>query len=89
VGRADWFPGRRVCKTDLSAGQKPDGRSQEIAVNMLKHIYQALIQLGKQACLLPKTIANAAKLRQEQTVRAEHEVERLDRIRNPWKYRGK
>lgn len=58
-------------------------------MNTLKHICLTLIQLVKQAWLLPQTIANAVKQRQQKTVSDEREVERLDRIRNPWKYRGK
>ena len=58
-------------------------------MHTLKLIYLALIQLVKQSCLLPKTIANAVKQRQRQTVLNELEAERLDRIRNPSKYLGK
>jgi len=58
-------------------------------VNTLKHICLTLMRLIKQACLFPQTIAHAIKQRQRQTVLDEHEAERLDRIRNPWKYRGK
>ncbi|MGA2854965.1 MAG: hypothetical protein ABSE90_12645 [Verrucomicrobiota bacterium] len=58
-------------------------------MHTLKLICLALVQLVKQACLLPKTIANAVKQRQRQTVLNELEAERLDRIRNPLKYLGK
>ena len=58
-------------------------------MHTLKHIYLTLVQLVKRACLLPKTIANAVKQRQRQTVLNELEAERLDRIRNPSKYRCK
>ena len=58
-------------------------------MNILKLICLALTQLVKQAYLLPKTIANAVKQRQRQTVLNELEAERLDRIRNPSKYLGK
>lgn len=58
-------------------------------MNTLKHICLTLIQLVKQACSFPQAIANHFKQRQRQTVLDEQEVERLDRIRNPWKYRGK
>jgi len=37
----------------------------------------------------PQRIAEAATERQRQTVLKDLEVERLDRIRNPSKYRGK
>jgi hypothetical protein len=38
---------------------------------------------------IPETLAKYAKERHLQSVRDEQEVERLDRIRNPSKYRGK
>lgn len=56
---------------------------------MLKRICLTILQLVKQACLLPQTIANAVKQRQRQTVLNEREAERLDRICNPSKYLGK
>ena len=58
-------------------------------MNALKLIYLTIIQLFKQAWLLPQTIANAVKQRRRQVVLNEHEAERLDRIRNPSKYLGK
>ena len=58
-------------------------------MNVLKLIGLTIVQLVKQACLLPQTIAKAVKQRQQQGVRNELEAERLDRIRNPSKYRGK
>lgn len=58
-------------------------------MNLLKLTGQALVQLAQQVWLLPRTIANAAKQRQQRTLVHELEVERLDRIRHPEKYRGK
>ncbi len=58
-------------------------------MNMLKLIGFTFIQLVKQAWSLPQTISNAVKHRQQQTIVNELETERLDRIRNPSKYRGK
>ena len=58
-------------------------------MNALKLIYLTIVQLVKQAWLLPQTFANAAKQRRRQVVLNEHEAERLDRIRNPSKYLGK
>lgn len=43
----------------------------------------------KHAGLLPRAIANAFKQRRQQVVLNELEVERLDRIRHPEKYRGR
>ena len=55
----------------------------------LKVIYLTILQLVKQVWLLPQSVANAVKQRQRQIVLNEHEAERLDRIRNPFKYLGK
>jgi hypothetical protein len=58
-------------------------------MNTLKLIRLAFIQMIQAAWSLPKTISNAHKLRQERIVMKEFQAERLDRIRNPEKYRGK
>ena len=58
-------------------------------MDTLKLIGLTIIQLAKQAWSLPQSVANAVKQRQQQVVLNEQEVERLDRIRNPSKYRGK
>jgi hypothetical protein len=58
-------------------------------VNALKHIYLTFARMVKQVCLLPKTIAQAGEQRRQHALVKELEVERLDRIRNPSKYRGK
>jgi hypothetical protein len=58
-------------------------------MNPLKDIGVAIVKLVKQTWLLPTTISNSIKHRQQQQIVNEHETERLDRIRNPHKYRGK
>jgi hypothetical protein len=58
-------------------------------MNTLKLICLTIIQLVKQAWLLPQSVANAVKQRRLLVVRNELEAERLDRIRNPSKYLGK
>jgi hypothetical protein len=58
-------------------------------MHTLKFICLTLMQLAKQAWLLPQSVANALKQRRQQVVLNRHEAERLDRIRNPSKYRGK
>ena len=58
-------------------------------MHTLKLISLTFLQLAKQVWLLPQSIANAAHQRQRQVLLNEQEVERLDRIRNPSKYRGK
>lgn len=45
--------------------------------------------MAKQVYLIPQTIANISKQRRLQVILDEQEAERLDRIRNPDKYRGK
>ena len=55
-------------------------------MNRLKLICLNLIQGIKQACLFPGAMVNA---RRRQLELDELEAERLDRIRNPSKYRGK
>ena len=58
-------------------------------MNLLKLICLTIIQLVKQAWMLPGTVANAVQQRRQQSIRDEREAERLDRIRNPSKYLGK
>ena len=58
-------------------------------MNRLKHIGLTLVQLAKQARALPRVMADSLRQRQVQKVLDERETERLDRIRNPSKYRGK
>ena len=58
-------------------------------MHTLKLICLTIIQLVKQAWLLPQSVANAVRQRRRQVVRNELEAERLDRIRNPSKYLGK
>ena len=64
-------------------------RHEKTSVKILKLIGLILFELIKQVWLLPETIANVFKGRQQQKLVDEMEVERLDRIRNPHKYRGK
>jgi hypothetical protein len=56
---------------------------------MLKQIGLTFIQLLKQIQSLPQSIVKAVDQRQQLVAQREFEVERLDRIRNPSKYRGK
>ena len=44
---------------------------------------------GQAGLLVPESIAKAVKQRQHQAVLDKNEAERLDRIRNPLKYRGR
>jgi hypothetical protein len=55
----------------------------------LKLICLTLFQLVKQVWFLPQSVTNAVQQRRARIVWNEHEVERLDRIRNPSKYLGK
>ena len=58
-------------------------------MNTLKLVWMTFVQLVRQACQLPQEIVTAVKRRQQKTVMDKHEAERLDRICNPLKYRGK
>jgi hypothetical protein len=58
-------------------------------MNALKLIYLTIVQLARQVCMVPKTIAKAVKQRQRQAALDKNEAERLDRICNPLKYRGR
>ncbi len=58
-------------------------------MNLIKHICLTIVQLFKQIVALPASISSAVKERQRRMELKELESERLDRIRNPLKYRGK
>jgi hypothetical protein len=58
-------------------------------MNTIKHICLTIIQLFKQIFALPADVSSAVKARQRRMELKELEIERLDRIRNPLKYRGK
>jgi hypothetical protein len=56
---------------------------------ILKLICLTIVELAKQAWLLPQTVALALQRRRRQIARQQFETERLDRIRNPSKYAGR
>jgi hypothetical protein len=58
-------------------------------MRILKEICFTVFLLIKQTFLLPQSIANAFKEKRRCMARNELEAERLDRIRNPSKYRGR
>ena len=58
-------------------------------MNKLKMAWLTFVQLIKQVCSLPQQAKLAIKQKRRQTVLDENEIERLDRIRNPYKYRGR
>jgi hypothetical protein len=55
----------------------------------LKLICLTIVNLVKQAWLLPETVALALQQRRLKLARQHSETERLDRIRNPSKYAGR
>jgi hypothetical protein len=55
----------------------------------LKLIGLTVVNLLKQAWLLPKTAGLALQQRRRQFAHRQFEIERLDRIRNPAKYAGR
>lgn len=58
-------------------------------MKILNHICLTLGHLLKQVWLLPQTLASFSREKRARAILAEREVERLDRIRDPEKYRGK
>ncbi len=56
---------------------------------ILKLICLTLVELVKQAWLLPQTVTIALQQRRRKLTRHQFETERLDRIRNPSKYVGR
>ncbi len=55
----------------------------------LRHICLTFVEWIKQTCTLPASITKAFKQYKHRAALNELEAERLDRIRNPEKYRGK
>ena len=55
----------------------------------MKLVWLTMVQLAKRVCQVPRKIVNAGKQRQRQLILKKREAERLDRICNPSKYRGK
>jgi hypothetical protein len=58
-------------------------------MDILKHIWSTLREMGRELWNLPRYVANISVRKREQAVLDDQEAERLDRIRNPSKYRGK
>jgi hypothetical protein len=58
-------------------------------MNALKAICLTIIQTIKQAWFFPQAMAHALKQRRRPILLDAHEIERLDRLRNPSKYLGK
>ena len=59
------------------------------SMQVLKLIGQATVGLCRRAWLLPHAVAVGFTQRRRRFALKAFEVERLDRIRNPWKYLGK
>ena len=55
-------------------------------MKLLEKIKRRLTRLAGQISKLPNYFARDDELRREQAVHKEREAERLDRIRNPYKY---
>jgi hypothetical protein len=58
-------------------------------MNTIKHICLTIVQVTKQLFNLPKSLVESRKMRRVYALRIKNENERIDRIRNPYKYRGK
>jgi hypothetical protein len=55
----------------------------------LNRIFLTVIELVKQAWAFPHLLIQALQQRRRQSLFNQSEAERLDRIRQPWKYQGK
>jgi len=55
----------------------------------LEVVWETMIQLVKRVCLIPRMIGHAGEHRRRQATLMLREAERIDRICNPSKYRGK
>jgi len=55
----------------------------------MKNLCRAVGWLVKRVGQVPQRIVNAGKRRQRQVILDQYEAERIDRICNPSKYRGK
>lgn len=58
-------------------------------MNMLKLIWLTLQEMARQVWHLPQTVMKLIRRREQRVAVSAEETERLDRIRNPSKYRGK
>ena len=67
----------------------PLGSDETHFMYILKLICLTLVELVKQAWLLPQTITLAYQRKRRQSAREEFETERLDRIRHPSEYAGR
>ena len=67
----------------------PVGSDETNFMYTLKLICLTIVNLVKQAWLLPQTVALALQQRRRKLARQQFETERLDRIRNPSKYAGR
>jgi hypothetical protein len=67
----------------------PVGSDETEFMYTLKLICLTIVNLIKQAWLLPQTVPLALQQRRRKLARQQFETERLDRIRNPAKYAGK
>jgi len=67
----------------------PVGSDETNFMYTLKLICLTIVNLVKQAWLLPQTVTLALDQRRRKLARQGFETERLDRIRNPSKYAGR
>jgi len=58
-------------------------------MKILDQIWLIVCEMGRQVWHLPQTVIRALKQREDKAVVDAQEAERLDRIRNPSKYRGR
>lgn len=73
----------------MNTTQNPVSAFFSNLMHLLKLICLTIFKWAEQALFLPQAVAVALKEKRQRTARDEMEAERLDRIRNPSKYRGK
>jgi hypothetical protein len=70
-------------------GFQPSRKTRTTARKTVRIIRRRITGIVTQIRLIPHAIVSAVRQSKEDSVRAEVEAERLDRIRNPLKYLGK
>src|SRR5689334_22673981 len=75
----------------LSQTRSDEGPGAETSnfMYILEVIFRTIVNLFKQAWLLPQIITMGLQQRRRQLAQNQFEAERLDRIRNPSKYAGR
>jgi hypothetical protein len=82
-------PPPAACSSQTRPDKDLVGRKETNFMNAIKLLWLTIVNLAKQASLLPQATVLALHQRRARITRRQFEVERLDRIRNPSKYAGR